>query len=156
MIFDRTQNDVDTAISLRDKKVKAFENLTDEEINILERGTITINTLNRIENKQKEIGELFSRLSINVNIKNKTWQTSQIFDEAEFQRILDNLNVLTSSFCVYSNTPKTPKISYHYKDINAIEKILVDLEELYNKTLKSFKYCGIVYCGKELNYGFQG
>ena len=70
MIFDRTQNDVDAAISLRNKKVKGFESLTSEEINTLERGTITINTLNRIENKQMELANLFSQLSINVEIKN--------------------------------------------------------------------------------------
>ena len=71
MIFDRTQEDVDTAVRLRNEKVKEFKNLTNEEINTLERGTITINTLNRIENKQTEIAELFSRLSIKTDIKNK-------------------------------------------------------------------------------------
>ena len=35
MIFDRTQNDVDTAIFLRDTKVKNFEELTESEIVIL-------------------------------------------------------------------------------------------------------------------------
>ena len=155
MIFDRTQNDVNAAISLRNQKVKVFEGLTSEEINTLERGTITINTLNRIENKQVEIAELFSRLSINVRIENKSWTETQIFNKVEFQRILDNLNVLVKSFCVYSNTPNIPKISYHFEDINAIEKILFDLEELYNKALKSFVYCGITYCGLGFNYGVQ-
>ena len=93
MIFDRTQNDVDTAVRLRNEKVKEFKNLTSEEINTLERGTITINTLNRIENKQIEIAELFSNLSINVDIENKNWEETQIFNRVEFQRILDNLNV---------------------------------------------------------------
>ena len=153
MIFDRTQNDVDTAISLRNKKVKEFESLTSEEVNTLERGTITTNTLNRIENKQMELANLFSQLSINVKIENKNWGKTQIFNRAEFQRILDNLNVLVKYFCVYSNTPNVPKISYHFEDINAIEKILFDLEELYNKALKSFVYCGITYCGMGLNYG---
>ena len=69
--------------------------------------------------------------------------------------ILDNLNVLVKSFCIYSSTPNIPKISYHFEDINAIEKILFDLEELYNKALKSFVYCGITYCGTGLNYGIQ-
>ena len=155
MIFDRTQNDVDTAIILRNTKVKSFADLTNEEIIMLERGTITINTLNRIENKQIEIVELFSNLSINVDIQNKNWEEAQIFNRAEFQRILDNLNVLVKSFYVYSNTPNIPKISYHFEDINAIEKILFDLEELYNKALKSFVYCGTTYCGMGLNYGVQ-
>ena len=153
MIFDRSQEDIDTAIRLRNEKVKEFETLTSEEINTLERGTITINTLNRIENKQTELANLFSQLSINVNIKNKNWEQTQIFNETEFQRILDNLNELVKSFYVYSNTPNVPKISYHFEDINAIEKILFDLEELHNKALKSFVYCGTLYCGMRLNYG---
>ena len=155
MIFDRTQEDVNAAISLRNQKVKVFEGLTSEEINTLERGTITINTLNRIENKQVEIAELFSQLSINVRIENKSWTETQIFNKVEFQRILDNLNVLVKSFCVYSNTPNIPKISYYFEDINAIEKILFDLEELYNKALKSFVSGGITYGGLGLNYGVQ-
>lgn len=153
MIFDRTQNDVDTAIIIRREKVQNFQELTESEIETLEKGTITINTLNRIENKQKEISELFSQLSISVNIKNRNWEENQIFNRVEFQRILDNLNVLVKSFCVYSNTPNIPKISYYFEDINAIEKILFDLEELYNKALKSFVYCGTLYCGMRLNYG---
>ena len=155
MIFDRTQNDVDAAIRLRNEKVKKIESLTEEEVKTLERGTITINTLNRIENKQREIVELFSNLSINVSIENKTWGVNQIFNESEFERILENLNILVSSFSVYSNTPSVPKISYYYADINSIEKILFDLEELYNKALKSFLYCGTLYCGMGLNYGIQ-
>ena len=55
MIFDRTQNDVDTAILLRNTKVKKFETLTESEIATLEKGTLTINTLNRIEAKQEEL-----------------------------------------------------------------------------------------------------
>ena len=53
MIFDRTQNDVDTAIRLRREKVQTFQELTESEIVILEKGTLTINTLNRIESKQE-------------------------------------------------------------------------------------------------------
>lgn len=153
MIFDRTQNDVDTAIILRREKVQRFQELSDEETAILERGTLTVNTLNRIENKQTEIAELLSQLSRNVEIENKNWEETQIFNRAEFQRILDNLNVLVKNFSVYSNTPNVPQISYHFEDINAIEKILFDLEELYNKALKSFIYCGTTHCGMGLNYG---
>ena len=100
-----------------------------------------------------ELANLFSQLSINVKIENKNWEETQIFNRAEFQRILDNLNVLVKNFCVYSNTPNVPQISYHFEDINAIEKILFDLEELYNKALKSFIYCGTTHCGTRLNYG---
>ena len=148
MIFDRTQEDVDTAVRLRNEKVKEFKNLTSEEINTLERGTITINTLNRIENKQQEIKELFSNIAINVDIQNKVWDSTEIFDKANFERILQNLNILIENFCIYRNTPSVPNVSYYFEDINSIEKILFDLEQLYEKTLQSFRYCGTLYCGQ--------
>ena len=148
MIFDRTQNDVDAALDLRNTKVKSFAELTESEILTLERGMLTINTLNRIENKQKEIKELFSNIAISVDIQNKVWDNTEIFDKTNFERILNNLNILIENFCVYSNTPNVPNVSYHFEDINSIEKILFDLEELYNKTLQSFKHCGTLYCGQ--------
>ena len=74
MIFDRTQNDVDTAIRLRNEKAKTFQELTESEIAILEKGTMTINTLNRIENKQEELKNLFNEMGYwNTPMTNKVW-----------------------------------------------------------------------------------
>ena len=61
MIFDRTAADVEEAIRIRKEKVQKMQDLTEEEINILERGTLTINTLNRIEEKQEELKNLFEQ-----------------------------------------------------------------------------------------------
>ena len=55
MIYNRTATDVSLAKRLRAEKVQKFIELTDDEVQTLERGTITINTLNRIEDKQAEI-----------------------------------------------------------------------------------------------------
>ena len=94
MIFDRTQNDVDTAILLRDTKVKNFETLTESEIATLEKGTLTINTLNRIENKQEELKNLFNDMGYwNTPTNNKTWSENDIFNVDDFHRIIDNTNV---------------------------------------------------------------
>lgn len=152
MIFDRTQNDVDTAIRLRNEKVKFDpitmqpinpEELTESEIAILEKGTITINTLNRIENKQEELKNLFNDMGYwNTPTTNKVWGENDIFNVDEFQRILDNTNVLRDAFFVYKATPNTPPISYHYNDINALEKILYDLDVMINDVKSNYRECG--------------
>lgn len=150
MIFDRTQNDVDTAILLRDTKVKTFQELTESEIATLEKGTLTINTLNRIENKQEELKNLFNGMGYwNTPITNKNWDYTQIFNENEFQRIIGNLNILRQAFFVYSDTPNTPPISYHFSDINALEKILYDLDVIINDVKSHYRECGTFYCGEE-------
>ena len=162
MIFDRTQNDVDTAILLINEKVKFDpltmkpinpEALTEIEIAMLEKGTLTINTLNRIENKQDELKNLFNDMGYwNTPIKNKQWTENDIFDnngEKDFQRIIDNTNILRQAFFVYKHTPNTPPISYHYNDINALEKILYDLDVMINDVKSHYRECGTFECGEE-------
>ena len=161
MIFDRTQNDVDTAIRLRNEKVKFDpitmqpinpEELTESEIATLEKGTITYNTLNRIETKQQELKNLFNDMGYwNTPITNKQWTENDIFDnngERDFQRILDNTNILRQAFFVYKDTPNTPPVSYHYNDINALEKILYDLDVIINDVKANYRYCGEIKCGE--------
>ena len=150
MIFDRTQNDVDTAILLRDTKVKKFETLTESEIATLEKGMLTINTLNRIETKQRRIKKSFYAMGYwNTPITNKTWGENDIFNADEFQRILDNTNVLRQAFFVYKDTPNTPPISYYWDDINALEKILYDLDVMISNVKADYRFCGEFECGEE-------
>lgn len=153
MIFDRTQNDVDTAILLRDTKVKKFETLTESEIATLEKGMLTINTLNRIENKQEELKNLFNNMGYwNTQTTNKMWGENDIFNVDEFQRILDNTNILRQAFFVYKSTPNTPPISYHYNDINALEKILYDFDNEIGGMIKdvksNYRECGAFESGE--------
>ena len=149
MITNRTQYDVDTAILIRNTKVKKFETLTESDINYLERGTITINTLNRIENKQEELKNLFNEIGYwNTPITNKTWGENNIFNVDEFQRILDNTNILRQAFFVYKATPNTPPISYYWDDINSLEKILFDLDVMINDVKSNYRECGTFESGE--------
>jgi hypothetical protein len=151
MIFDRTQNDADTAILLRNTKVKTFQELTESEIATLERGMLTINTLNRIETKQEELKNLFNEIGYwNTPIANKAWGENDIFDADEFQRIIDNTNALRNAFIVYNGTPNTPGVSYHWQDINALERILNDLDVMINDVKSHYRECGTFECGEEL------
>lgn len=152
MIFDRTQNDVDTAIRIRRDSVQNFKTLMYWEIKVLEKGTLTINTLNRIEQKQYELKYLFNDMGYwNTNISNypwEYWEYTDIFDVVNFQRIIYNLNVLRDAFFVYKDTPNTPPVSYHYNDINALEKILYDLDVMINDVKANYRYCGEFECGE--------
>jgi hypothetical protein len=149
MIYNRTQNDVSTAISIRAEKVQKFKELTDNEMEILERGTMTYNTLNRIETKQEELKNLFNDMGYwNILITNKVWGETDIFSVDEFQRIIDNINVLRQAFFVYKDTPNTPPISYHWQDINALEKILYDLDVMINDVKSHYRICGTFESGE--------
>lgn len=157
MIIDRIQKDVDEAIRLRNEKIKFdpitmqpinLEELTEEELEHLQKGTFNAEDLNRIENKQAELKNLFNKMGYFPDTENKTdWTTDDMFTKADFQRIISNHNSLRALFYTYSNTPDTPGVSFHYEDINALEKILVDMEIIANTIKKDYKLCGMLYCG---------
>lgn len=150
MIFDRTQNDVDIAIRLRAEKVQTFQELTESEIATLEKGTLTINTLNRIENKQEELKNLFNDMGYwNTEISVKQWQYTDIFKGEEFDRILHNLEILREAFFIYKDTPNMPDNNYRkYQTINNVEKILYDLDVMINDVKSRYKRCGTFGCGE--------
>lgn len=149
MITDRTASDVSLAKTLR-AKLQSGQTLSEAEISIMERGTMTINTLNRIENKQAELKRLLANEGYyKTPIQNKTWEYTKYFKESEFQRILNNLNVLRNAFFVYADTPGTPPISFHYENINALEKVLFDIETMLNDMIDRFRECGTFECGEE-------
>ena len=155
MIFDRTQNDVDTAIRLRNEKVKFDpvtmqpinpEELTESEIATLEKGTITYNTLNRIETKQQELADMLNAYGYMVNIETKNnWNANDIFNEENHLRILQNLSTLKNAFYVLNVTPVTPIYMFGFKELNDIEKILVDIEHLVKSMINSWVYMGNDY-----------
>ena len=62
MIYDRTEESVKKAIEIRENKVKSGQELSAEDIAILERGFITIDTISRIEGKQDELKSVFSEM----------------------------------------------------------------------------------------------
>ena len=73
---------------------------------------------------------------------------NDIFNVDDFQRIIDNTNVLTQAFFVYKDTPNTPPISYHWQDVNALEKILYDLDVMINDVKSHYRECGTFESGE--------
>ena len=148
MIFDRTIQDVENAKVIKERLGKGGQ-ITSDDVLVLERGTLTINTLNRIENKQHELSQLLNAEGYyNVAISTKTWSYNDYFSASEFQRILDNLNVLRENYYTYANTPPTPLPIYHFENINDIEKILVDIEAIIDDMRPRYRRCGTFNCGE--------
>lgn len=149
MIFNRTQDDVDASIDII-KNTRNAEDLTFEQRQQLERGTLTINTLNRIENKQTELKNLFNSIGYyNVEVDNREWTYTDYFFPSDFERILINLESLKKAFFVYSTTPIVPDDNYRrYQTINAVEKNLYDLDAMINDIKSRYRQCGTFQCGE--------
>lgn len=149
MIFDRKKSDVDNSKTLILNKVQKNISLSDEEINTLEKGTLTINTLNRIENKQSELFLLLSSIGYYApQIVTKTWTYDDLFTDNEFERVVKNTETLRNASLIYKNTPITPIADYYFENLNAIEKILYDIENMTSEIKSLFLECGTFECGE--------
>lgn len=148
MIYDRTRYDVTKANSIWKSKVQKFKTLSRTDLQMLERGRVTVNTLNRIESKQREIVDKISEIGYYVNgVTNKEWGGAEIFGLTDFERILENLEKIRKAYFVASETPSVPAPEFHYTVFNDIEKMLVDIEDIYNYTTSHYLECGAAECG---------
>lgn len=143
MIIDRTHNDVLKSIELAQRGGVFSE----KEIETLERGMVTINTLNRIEEKQKEIADLISEMGYPVSIENKTWKQQDVFFFEDLKRIVSNVEKLRISFFALNETPANPRAEYHYREFNLIEKVLLDIQNNAVFAEENYKICGSAECG---------
>lgn len=149
MITDRTKADVDSAKEIIDSKVKLFLELTDSELQTLERGTMGIGTINRISTKQIYLKNKMERNGYFVKtISTKTWDYNDIFDESDFSQLINNTILLREAFFTYSDTPQNVYLSYDYENINNLEKILVDMENILDYMIANFRECGTFYSGE--------
>lgn len=150
MITDRTKADVDSAKEIIDSKVKLFLELTDSELQTLERGTIGIGTINRIGSKQEELKNKMETYGYFVeNIETKIWNYNDIFGEIDFSQLINNTILLRDAFFTYLDTPANVYLSYDYENINNLEKILVDMENILDYMIANFRECGTFYSGDE-------
>lgn len=151
MIFDRTQADVDAAIEIR-AKLQRGEAITNEDTETLERGTLTINTLNRIEEKQAELKNFFDSLGYRNTdgVENRAWSYEDFFKQEDFDRILRNLEILKNAYFVLTTTPAIPNTNYRqYITINALEHILHDVSFIVGDMISNFRICGDAECGND-------
>ena len=143
MIFDRTSNDVSMALQLV-RRGGAFSN---EELQIIERGIVTVNTLNRIEDKQRELMYALNDMGYSVVIQCKSWEEGDFFLAEDLERISNNTAILRKAFDALKNTPANPRAEYHYREFNLMERVLNDVQSNIEITKGYYKICGVAECG---------
>lgn len=148
MIFDRTLSDVTQAIEIREKKVKGGQELTESDIEILSKGFLTVETLNRILQKQFEIKETLNVMGYyNIPIIFKSWNVGKYFYKSDLENIVKNNEILRAAYYVFATTPEGAVARAHYEELNKIEKTLFDLEEMASDMMSLFRPCGTFECG---------
>lgn len=148
MIYNRSNDDVKKAKEIILQKIQSSQDITESERDILEKGTLTINSINRIETKQAQLMNEFNSMGYyNALISSKQWSAGEIFDEEDLNRIFNNNVILRKAFFTFKSTPLDAVPKYYYEEFNRLEKILEDLEIIASEIAVLYRECGNAWCG---------
>lgn len=160
LIYDRTESDETASAAIR-KSYQTLGNwsgLTDAERTQLERGTLTYNTLNRVESAVKLLAAALTSAGYPVEVtpvlkgskaEDREWQEGDIVRRAQWSTYLDNVQRLRDAYYTLAETGQLPKPEdkLGYVGANTIEKVLADIDLLIDCMKSSYRRCGTFRAG---------
>ncbi len=100
------------------------------------KGALNCSDLNRIEGNTEFLANLYEITGLAFK---PNWHMTDVPERSDFQRIIDNVDVLRTRGKVLNSTPKTPSLPLNvHTKINDIEKILYDLYWVYENESLAF------------------
>lgn len=138
LIFDRTQEDVDYA-------------LNNPNSNEFLKGAYNYIDLNRIEEWCRYLADILTEYSYPVSIQTKTnWAMEDFPTQAQMNRIRGNIKALKDAYYSFTNLPNAKNMTY--QKANQFEKILFEINSLFNNMRNRFIYSGVANSGQSRNW----
>ena len=121
---------------------------TDDVIDL--KGCLNLADLNRIEGNIAYLGELMESFSYTPNIHDKKWNISDLPNQNDMSRIVENIRSLISAYYSPSSPPSLPTTMLSYSDLNAIEENLYLIKELLECMQSSVKKVSTIKSGSKM------
>ena len=108
------------------------------------KGVLNAEDINRIENNTETIAD---KIAVPVTVK--SWSVGGLPRVSDYKRIRDNVERIRQGYGIRSDTPATPEQPLNtYQKWNDIERILFDVNDLYDRTENARAYCGEIFAGE--------
>lgn len=151
LITDRTQADLDRWQYLAGKSYFAMTDAERAEWDTSLRGAYNVSDLNRVGAAVEYIANRLQGYGIGVSVNPKQdWIDEDIPTVQQMSAYLQDISNIRNAIPVFADTPIVPTDMDYltFDEANAIEKILVDVEQLLNNMAAAWFYCGDLYCGE--------
>lgn len=152
LITDRTQADVNRVVALS-KKISsgtATEQESREWRDTL-KGAYNASDLNRVGAAVEYVAGRLNGYGYTVKVNpRKDWQDTDIPTREDMTIYLANVAELRSALAILSTTPPVPDdmVNLTWQEANAIEQILVDVDDLLTRMSQAWFYSGELYAGE--------
>ena len=154
LITDRTAADVAAVIRLRDKGWDGMTDAEREQWTSGMKGAYNASDLNRVCNALNDVRDILTEVGYlsGREFQLKTsWTTGEIITADFFDVYIYAVETVRGALALFDTTPQTPNNvgSLNYKEANDIEKILIDVYNIYQLLIQTKNiYCGEIYGGE--------
>lgn len=151
LITDRTQTDVDKYAEL---KAKYLQGMTAEERTEWEtflKGAYNYTDMNRVESAVEYVANRLTEAGYVVTpIIKKNWSKTDKPTLTDLKRYMKNISDIRSALATFETTPEAPTTEKRlsYQAANAMEQILIDVDDLVSKMMSAYFYSGDLYSGE--------
>ena len=160
LIYDRAESDETASAAIR-KSYQTLGNwsgLTDAERAQLERGTLTYNTLNRVESAVKPLAAALTSAGYPVEVtpvlkgsksEDREWQEGDVLYRPQWTTYIDNVQKLRDAYYTLAETGELPAPGdkLKYTGANTIEKVLADIDLLLDGMKSIYRRAGTFTAG---------
>jgi hypothetical protein len=151
MIIDRSPGDTQRWKELQAKGFAAMSAEERTEWLTPMKGSYNYTDMNRVETAVQYVAERLRAAGFVIDpIVKTTWKVSEIPSRTDMVRYYNNVAELREIIPVYPTTPEAPTVEQKlsYQEANALEQILVDVDELLTKIQQAWFYSGEIYLGE--------
>ena len=151
LITDRTQADVERHAEL---KAKGWQGMTDDEKAEWEtslKGAYNYTDMNRVEKAVEYVSNRLTEAGYVVTpIVKKNWNGTDKPTFGDLQRYMKNIADIRAALTTFSTTPEAPSTEKKltYQMANAMEQILIDVDDLITRMIGAYFYSGDLYSGE--------
>ena len=110
-----------------------------------------ITDLNRVGQAMQYVAARLRACGFDVVVTPRTgWVWTDRATPAAAKRYLNNLRKIRKALVLFVNTPDVPsgKRPFTAEEANDIEKILIDVEDMVQRTMQCWYFCGDLYAGE--------
>ena len=152
MITDRTQADIDKALTYRKLVIANPTGPLPSDFNrVMNRGCCDSTMLKRINSQLGSIQYLLKRYGYYTSFvfpDEDLDNANTIFSRELYEQVFKNVKNAKDNFWVYSTTPEIPTYLYGWREANDIEKVLEDIGKTINDMVDCMRECNEVICGE--------
>lgn len=110
-----------------------------------------ITDLNRVGQAMRYVAARLRACGFDVVVTPRTdWVWTDRATPAAAKRYLNNLRKIRKALVLFVGTPDVPdgKRPFTTEEANDIEKILIDVEDMVQRTMQCWYFCGDLYAGE--------